>query len=29
LEKLGEEYDEHLETNDVCDITGKGGMCGT
>ena len=28
-DKLGEEFDEHLEANDVCDITGKGGSCGT
>lgn len=26
--KLGEEFDEHIEANDVCDITGKGGSCG-
>lgn len=26
--KLGEEFDEHVETHDVCDITGKGGSCG-
>lgn len=27
-DKLGTEFDEHIETNDVCDITGKGGSCG-
>jgi len=27
IEKLGEEFDEHIEFNDVCDITG-GGTCG-
>lgn len=27
-EKLGVEFDEHVEFNDVCDITGKGGSCG-
>lgn len=27
-EKLGQEFDEHLEVLDVCDITGKGGSCG-
>lgn len=27
-DKLGKEFDEHLEVNDVCDITGKGGSCG-
>ena len=27
-EKLGQEFSEHLETNDICDITGKGGSCG-
>ena len=26
--KLGQEFDEHLETNDICDISGKGGSCG-
>lgn len=29
VEKLGEEFDEHVEFNDVCDITSKGGSCGT
>lgn len=27
-DKLGEEFDEHIEANDVCSITGKGGSCG-
>lgn len=27
-DKLGEEFDEALEFNDVCDITGHGGHCG-
>lgn len=26
--KLGEEFDEHVETFDICDYTGKGGSCG-
>jgi ribonucleoside-diphosphate reductase alpha chain len=29
IDKLGQEFEEHLETNDVCLITGKGGVCGT
>jgi ribonucleoside-diphosphate reductase alpha chain len=29
LSQLGKEFDEHVETNDVCDITGRGGSCGT
>jgi ribonucleoside-diphosphate reductase alpha chain len=28
VNKLGEEFDDHIEANDVCDITGKGGSCG-
>jgi ribonucleoside-diphosphate reductase alpha chain len=28
VERLGEEFDEHVEGNDICDITGKGGSCG-
>jgi ribonucleoside-diphosphate reductase alpha chain len=28
VNKLGEEFDEHVEVNDVCDITG-GGYCGS
>lgn len=27
-EKLGQEFEEHLEANDICDITGKSGSCG-
>ena len=26
--KLGEEFEEHVEAVDICDITGKGGSCG-
>lgn len=26
--KLGEEFDEHIETHDICDISGTGGSCG-
>jgi len=26
--KLGEEFDEHVETHDICDISGSGGTCG-
>lgn len=28
VERLGHEFDEHVESNDICDITGKGGSCG-
>tara|TARA_R100000781_G_scaffold15532_3_gene12862 strand:+ start:7190 stop:8845 length:1656 start_codon:yes stop_codon:yes gene_type:complete len=28
VSKLGEEFEEHVETHDVCDITGHGGSCG-
>lgn len=28
VDKLGTEFDEHVEENDICDITGKGGSCG-
>ena len=28
VEKLGEEFEEGLETHDICDITGHGGSCG-
>tara|TARA_R100000963_G_C4638599_1_gene102372 strand:- start:610 stop:1833 length:1224 start_codon:yes stop_codon:yes gene_type:complete len=28
LNKLGEEFEESLETHDICDITGHGGSCG-
>ena len=27
-DKLGVHFDEHVETHDICDITGKGGSCG-
>ena len=27
-EKLGEEFEEAVETHDICDITGHGGSCG-
>lgn len=28
VEKLGEEFEEHLETHDICDLSGHGGSCG-
>jgi ribonucleoside-diphosphate reductase alpha chain len=28
VNKLGEEFEEHVETSDICDITGRGGSCG-
>ena len=28
VKKLGEEFDEHVETHDICDISGTGGSCG-
>jgi ribonucleoside-diphosphate reductase alpha chain len=28
VDKLGEEFEEHVETHDICDITGHGGSCG-
>lgn len=28
VEKLGEEFEEHVETHDICDISGSGGSCG-
>lgn len=28
VEKLGEEFEEGVETHDICDITGHGGSCG-
>jgi ribonucleoside-diphosphate reductase alpha chain len=28
LEKLGEEFEESVETHDICDISSKGGSCG-
>lgn len=27
-EKLGQEFEEHIESNDICSISGKGGSCG-
>jgi len=29
VEKLGEEFEEHVETHDICDISGSGGTCGS
>ena len=28
VEKLGTEFEEHVETHDICDISGTGGSCG-
>lgn len=28
VEKLGEEFEEHIESHDICDISGSGGTCG-
>jgi ribonucleoside-diphosphate reductase alpha chain len=28
VEKLGEEFEEHIETHDICEISGSGGSCG-
>ena len=28
VEKLGEEFDEHVETHDICNISGTSGTCG-
>jgi len=28
VEKLGEEFEEHVESHDICDISGTGGSCG-
>ena len=28
VSKLGEEFDEHVETHDICSISGTGGSCG-
>ena len=28
VEKLGDEFEESVETHDICDITGRGGSCG-
>ncbi len=27
VKKLGKECDEHVETHDICDISGTGGAC--
>ena len=27
VEKLGEEFDEHVETQDICNVSGSGGLC--
>lgn len=29
VEKLGDEFEEHVETHDICDISGSGGTCGS
>ena len=29
VDRLGEEFEEHVEASDICDITGRGGSCGT
>lgn len=29
VERLGEEFEEHIEENDICLIGGKGGICGS
>ena len=29
VDKLGEEFEEHIEENDICLIGGKGGICGS
>ena len=29
IDKLGEEFEESVETHDICDMTGLGGSCGT
>ena len=29
INKLGQEFEEHTEVNDVCSIAGKGGVCGS
>ena len=29
VDKLGEEFDEHVEENDICSISSRGGHCGT
>jgi len=28
VKKLGEEFEEHIEAHDICDISGSGGSCG-
>jgi len=28
VERLGEEFEEGVETHDICEITGHGGSCG-
>ncbi len=28
VDKLGTEFDEHVETHDICEISGSGGVCG-
>jgi len=28
VEKLGEEFEEHIESHDICDLSGQGGSCG-
>ena len=28
VDKLGTEFDEHIETHDICEISGQGGSCG-
>lgn len=28
VKTLGQEFEEHVETHDICDISGKGGSCG-
>lgn len=28
VDKLGEEFEEHVEAHDICDISGSGGTCG-
>ena len=29
VDKLGEEFEEHVESHDICDISGSGGTCGS
>ena len=28
VEKLGEEFEDNVQTHDICDISGSGGVCG-